>query len=840
MRYMRLLYSLILICFAVTAQAQETTRIAPTQGKYNPERTKKNDLIHTKLELRPNWAKQHMVGVATITFKPHFYPQSTLELDAKGFDIQMVRMKGKELKFDYNKQVLKIDLGQTLTRKDSAQVQILYIAKPNELPQGGSAAITADKGLYFINPDGKDGDKPKQIWTQGETEANSCWFPTIDAPNQKTTLEIYITLDKPSVDAKFLTLSNGKLISSKVNSDGTRTDYWKQDKPAAPYLTMIAVGDFRKVVDPNYKNFEVSYYVEPKFEKYAMNIFGRTPEMINYFESILGVKYQWDKYAQIAVRDYVSGAMENTTATIHGDFIQKDNKQLVDDNDDGVIAHELFHHWFGDLVTCESWSNLPLNESFANYSEYLWSAHKYGQDEADLVAYIAFNQYFSEAQEKKEPLIRYRYNDKEDMFDSHSYAKGGRILHLLRKQVGDEAFFASLKLYLTQNAFKTGEIDQLRLAFESVTGEDLKWFFDQWFLKPGHPDLQVTQEYTGGKLKLNISQIQDTTYSPIYRLPLQVEVWANNQKTTHEILLDKASQSFEWNLASAPQLVLLDPENILVGRVLFQKTKQEYIYQYYHAERVPARLIALEVMTYTPDDSVATNPVVFDKDIRRVLIDATKDKFWRVRQLAVQKLYDYDGDDFLEVERALQSRVQSDERSYVRADAIIAMKGFQNAQNDKLFRAALNDTSYTVQAAALEAIFASKPSDAAELAKKYEQSYNTSIFSAVAGYFAEEASSEKFDWFMERLTKMGGGDLYQVLGIFGTYLVKSTPEIQKKSLPFLKKVVLKDTQFYVRFAAFQTLALMTDLPEVKEILKEAINTEKDERLQRVYQQYKDL
>ena len=837
---MRLLCSLILICFAVTAQAQETTRIAPTQAKYNPERTKKNDLIHTKLELRPNWAKQHMVGVATITFKPHFYPQNTLELDAKGFDVQMVRMKGKELKFDYDKQVLKIDLGQTLTRKDSAQVQILYIAKPNELPQGGSAAITADKGLYFINPDGKDGDKPKQIWTQGETEANSCWFPTIDAPNQKTTLEIYITLDKPSVDAKFLTLSNGKLISSKVNSDGTRTDYWKQDKPAAPYLTMIAVGDFRKVVDPTYKNFEVSYYVEPKFEKYAMNIFGRTPEMINYFESILGVKYQWDKYAQIAVRDYVSGAMENTTATIHGDFIQKDNKQLVDDNDDGVIAHELFHHWFGDLVTCESWSNLPLNESFANYSEYLWSAHKYGQDEADLVAYIAFNQYFSEAQEKKEPLIRYRYKDKEDMFDSHSYAKGGRILHLLRKQVGDEAFFASLKLYLTQNAFKTGEIDQLRLAFESVTGEDLKWFFDQWFLKPGHPDLQVTQEYTNGKLKLNISQIQDTTYSPIYRLPLQVEVWANNQKTTHEILLDKASQSFEWNLASVPQLVLLDPENVLVGRVLFQKTKEEYIYQYYHAERVPARMIALEVLTYVPDDSLATNPVVFDKDVRRVLIDATKDKFWRVRQLAVQKLYDYDGDDFLEVERALQSRVQSDERSYVRADAIIAMKGFQNAQNDKLFRTALRDTSYTVQAAALEAIFASKPSDAAELAKQFEQSYNTSIFSAVAGYFAEEASPEKFDWFMERLTKMGGGDLYQVLGIFGTYLVKSTPDVQKKSLPFLKKVVLKDTQFYVRFAAFQTLALLTDLPEVKEILKEAINTEKDERLQRVYQQYKDL
>lgn len=837
---MRLLSPLILICFALSVWAQEPTHIAPTQGKYSPERTKKNDLIHTKLELRPNWRTQEMYGVATITFRPHFYPQSTLELDAKGFDVQMVRMKNQDLKFDYDKRVLKIDLGKTLTRKDSTQVQIVYIAKPNELPLGGSEAITADKGLYFINADGKDPEKPRQIWTQGETEANSCWFPTIDTPNQKTTLEIFITLDKASTDAKYLTLSNGKLISSKVNSDGTRTDYWRQDKPAAPYLTMIAVGDFRKIVDPNYKNFEVSYYVEPKFEKYAMNIFGRTPEMINYFENILGVKYQWDKYSQIAVREYVSGAMENTTATVHGDFVQKDNHQLADDNDDGVIAHELFHHWFGDLVTAESWSNLPLNESFANYSEYLWTAHKYGQDEADLVAYIAFNQYFSEAQEKQEPLIRYRYNDKEDMFDSHSYAKGGRILHLLRKQVGDEAFFAALKLYLTQNAFKTGEIDQLRLVFESVTGEDLHWFFDQWFMKPGHPDLQVTQEYTGGKLKLTVNQIQDTTYSPIYRLPLQVEIWSNNQRALHNILVDKATNTFEWNLASAPQMVYLDPENTLVGRVLFKKSKEDYVYQYYHAERMPARLNALEILTYVPDnDSTAVSPAL-DKDIRKVLIDATKDKFWRVRQLAVQKLYDYDGDDFLEVERALQSRVQNDERSYVRADAIIAMKGFQNAQNDKLFRQALSDTSYTVQAAALEAILASRPSDAAELAKKYESSFNTAIFSAVANYFAEEAAPERFDWFVQHLSKMNGGDLYQVLGIFGTYLVKSTPEIQLKSLPLLKKIATKDAQWYVRFAGLQTLALLSDLKETKDIIKEVIAAEKDQRLQKIYQQYKDL
>ena len=838
MRFIPLFISL-LISFSVLAQ--EGIHISSAQGKYNSERIKKNDLIHTKLEIRPDWSKQYLYGTATLTFKPHFYSQNTIELDAKGFDIESVVMRNQPLKYKYDKRILSIELGKEFTRRDTVSIQIKYVAKPNELPSGGSEAITADKGLYFINADGSDSEKPRQIWTQGETEANSCWFPTIDAPNQKSTQEIFITLDKQSADLKYITLSNGKLISSKINSDGTRTDYWKQDKPAAPYLTMFAVGDFRKVVDASYKNFEVSYYVEPKFEKYAKNIFGRTPEMITYFENILGVKFQWDKYSQIAVREYVSGAMENTTATVHGDFIQKDNRQLADDNDDGVIAHELFHHWFGDLVTCESWSNLPLNESFANYSEYLWTNHKYGQDEADLIAYIAFSQYFTEAQEKQEPLIRYRYLDKEDMFDSHSYAKGGRILHLLRKEVGDDAFFASLKLYLTQNAFKTAEITQLRLAFESVTGEDLNWFFDQWFMKAGHPELQVLQEYSNGKLKLTINQVQDSIGNQaIYRLPLEVETLIDNKKTLHKILVDKKSETFEFPASAAPQMVLIDPENILVGKILHKKSKPEWIAQYYHADRIPARLNALEFLTFMPEnDTTSVNPA-FDKDIRKLLVDATKDKFWRIRQLAVQKLYDYDGDGFLEVEQALQSRVQNDERSYVRADAIIAMKSFQNSQNDKLFRQALNDTSYTVQAAAIEAILASKPSDAMELAKRYEQSNNPNIFAAVANYFADEASPDKFEWFEKHLKNMNGGDLYQVLGIFGTYLVKSSPETQLKSLPLLTKIAKDDSQWYVRFAGLQTLALINDNAEVKVLIKNIIAAEKDERLQKIYKQYKDL
>lgn len=825
------LLSLLFFGFGLSLMAQ----IAPKEGEYNPERTKKNDLLHTRLEIKPDWAKQYLYGTATLKLKPYFYAQSTLELDAKGFDIQQVMMNTQLLKYKYDDHKLTIELGREFTRKDTFTVQIKYVAKPNELELKGSLAITADKGLYFINADGSKPEIPRQIWTQGETEANSCWFPTIDSPNEKMTQEIYLT-----VDNQYVTLSNGKLVESKNNTDGTRTDYWRMDKPHAPYLTMIAVGEFKKVIDPNYKDFEVSYYVEPAYEKYALNIFGRTPEMIRYFEQLLGVKYQWDKYSQIAVREYVSGAMENTTATIHGDFIQKDKAQLVDDNDDGVIAHELFHHWFGDLVTCESWANLPLNESFADYSEYLWISHKYGQDEGDLTAYSALSQYLTEAEEKRESLIRYRYLDKEDMFDSHSYAKGGRILHLLRKTVGDEAFFEALKRYLQKNAFGTAELSDLRKAFEEVTGFDLNWFFDQWFLKPGHPELAAYHNWRSGKVVLNIRQTQDTTYTPIYRLPLTIEVWSNGTKNSHQIWLNKPNQTFEIPATTEPNLVLIDPENTLVGRIKQQKSQDELIYQYYHAEHFVARLKALDLLTFVPEEDTTSQDPVFDKKIRKVLLDATKDKFWRVRQFAVSKFFNYDGDEFLEVEKALQSRVRSDERSYVRADAILAMKNFMNPQNDLLFRQSLNDSSVTVQAAAIEAILASKPNDAAELAKKYEDNPNPVIFAAVANHFADEADPARFEWFEQNMRRMKGGDLYQILGIYGTYLVKSDIEIQKKSLKMLGEIAKNHSEFYVRFNAIQTLALMSDLSETKKLIREIVNTEKDQRLIKVYQQFKDL
>ena len=392
-----------LAVLSIWAQGEQPQAAVPKIFRSTAERV--NDLVHTKLDAKFDYAKSQMNGKAWITLKPHFYATDSLLLDAKGMDIKQVAIvrhaNNIPLKYRYDGMLLDIDLDRTYKGNETYTIYIDYTAKPNEYKGQGSAAITDAKGLYFINPLGTEKGKPTQIWTQGETEATSVYVPTIDKPNQKTTQEFYLT-----VPAKYVSLSNGKLMSQKNNADGTRTDYWKMDLPHAPYLFFIGVGDYAIIKD-KYKDKEVNYYVEKEYAPVAKKIFGNTPEMMKYFSTITGVDYPWVKYSQITGVDYVSGAMENTTATLHSDAAQQDARQLTDENNwERVIAHELFHQWFGDLVTSESWSNLTLNESFANYSEYLWNEHKYGKDAADAHNYSDMQGYLLSGSGHKD-LVRY-------------------------------------------------------------------------------------------------------------------------------------------------------------------------------------------------------------------------------------------------------------------------------------------------------------------------------------------------------------------------------------------------------------------------------------------------
>lgn len=766
----------------LTKEVENTKPVYPsTRPLYQASETKKTQLIHTKLEVRFDWTKSWMYGNAEITARPYFYASDSLILDAKGMQINTVKVNGKELVFAYANDVLRIKLDKTYTRKEKYTVSISYIAKPDERKTSGSAAITSDKGLYFINPTGEDKSKMPQIWTQGETESSSVWFPTIDSPNAKTSQEIYIT-----VEDKYVTLSNGKLMKSTKNADGTRTDYWKQELVHAPYLFMMGIGEFKIVKDsytrPDGTKMEVNYYVEPEWEPYAKAIFGETPEMIRYFSKLMGVEYPWDKYNQIVVREYVSGAMENTGAVVFGDYAYKDTRALLDENDQSTIAHELFHHWFGDLVTAESWSNLTLNESFANYSQYLWDEHRYGLDEADFQAEQEAAGYFnSAANSGYHNLVWFDYDDKEQMFDGHSYNKGGRILHMLRNYLGDEAFFAALNLYLESNKFKAAEFTQLRLAFEEVSGEDLNWFFNQWYLDDGHPILNIEQYYSAvnKEVVLTVSQIQDLGKFPLFKLPLQVAVFDDGGKHIYPAELNKQTNKLVFPVQGKLKTVIFDYQQMLLAEITYEKSQAEYVQQYYLGERFVARRDALLYGTVT--DSPESHAMI---------ADALNDPFWNVRETAIEKAVFVKGEKKADVLAKIKEMASSDPKSAVRVAALNYLtEELEPAQYERLlFDRIEKDSSYQVVGFALARLGSLNPEKAMPIAKTMETSASSKIKSGVAQLYATQGKEANFAFFEKLLNenKLTGYDGIYALNSFSLYVARMSDETQAKALAIYK------------------------------------------------------
>ncbi|MGN6416478.1 MAG: M1 family metallopeptidase [Pseudobacter sp.] len=683
-------------------EAQDTSWKKEYRGSY----TIINDLVHTKVDAKFDYKKSYMYGKVWITLKPHFYPTDSLTLDAKGMDINKVALvKGTAttpLKFEYDGWNIRINLGKTYKASETYTIFIDYTAKPNEVKVQGSAAITDAKGLYFINPTGEEKDKPTQIWTQGETEATSVWCPTIDKPNMKTTQETIMT-----VPAKYVTLSNGKLVSSKKNADGTRTDSWKMDLPHAPYLFFMGVGDYAVIKD-TWKGKEVNYYVEHEYAPVARKIFGHTPEMMTFFSKITGIDYPWAKYSQMTARDYVSGAMENTTATLHQESAQQDARELIDGNGwESTIAHELFHHWFGDYVTAESWSNLTVNESFANYSETLWDEYKYGKDAGDAQNYNDMAGYLQSGSEKKD-LVRFHYPDKESMFDAVSYNKGGRILHMLRNYVGNDAFNKALNVYLTENKFQAAEAHNLRLAFEKVTGQDLNWFFNQWYFGDGHPLLDIDYVYNENAKTVQVIIKQTQKSGKVFILPIAIDVYNGAKKERYNVWVKNQADTFSFKYNSRPELVNVDGDKILLAVKKDNKTLDNYIHQYKYAGLYLDRREAIEFALKNQTNSKA----------QELLKQAMKDPYHGLRIMTVSRLDMTNSTIKAAAESILSDLAKNDPKSTVRAAAIGMLGNYDNAAYNAIYSKGINDSSYSVAGASLENLLKKDKAAAIAAAKK--------------------------------------------------------------------------------------------------------------------------
>ena len=799
---------------------------------YQASATRTMDLVHMDLDLRFDWKNQQVIGKAKLRLTPYFYPQKIVILDAQDFEFGRVAWMHKgqleTLSYRYDNQEIQIYLPEEASLGDTVELELNYVAFPEKNSGEGSAAITDTKGLYFIDPMDTIPGKPTMLWTQGETQHSSKWFPTIDRPNERLTHDIYLT-----VPDSMVSISNGRLLKEESLGNGMRKDHWKMDLPHAPYLVAIAVGDFAKVT-ATHGDLPLGYYVEKGFEKGAAKVFASTPEMIAYFEKRLGVPFPWQKYDQIVVRDFVSGAMENTTASIFMEELLLDEREALDSEWDYIIAHELFHQWFGDLVTAESWSNLTLNEAFANYSEYLWNEKRYGQDQADLKLVVEKEGYLAEADAEPKELIRFNYADAEDLFDAHSYNKGGLVLHMLRRELGDAAFFKGLNLYLTQHAFQAVEAHDLRLAMERVSGRDLNWFFNQWFFAKGHPELKVEVDYSKPEnLLLRFSQVQDLNETPVFQLPITISWYEGEVRKTKIVQVTKAEQELVLENGSPVSLVYVNEGQEILMKGNQVLTNTQYLRQFKESQLGVARYAAL--------DSLVSRDAAEELGI--VLPLALEDSFAAIRERGLSLLQG--GDQWKEVLGELEEKIyrlaEEDPQNKVRASALEVLTEWNPFGYRGAFTRLARDPSYLVAGAALMGL-ARVADPVVELSwmETFERETNFRMAVGLAEYYISTKVLGKGPWFEQTFSKLSGEGLYYFMGYYGSYFMDVEVTDKEKAIRRLLAILENHPKDFLRLGAFQTLMGFVMEEGVLDKMVAIVEKEQSEDLQSYYSYYLEL
>src|SRR6266481_3553432 len=527
-------------------QRQATRQLPPP--RYIPSHD--YDTQNIKLELRFDWEHEQALGTETISLSPLVTNLRRVDLDAANMTFNSVQLvSGVPLKFDNDasQEKLSITLDRVYQPNDILNIVIDYHTNGTTSARGIPGF---GRGLRFIKPTSDDATRPRQLWSQGETEYNHYWFACYDHPNDFTTTEIIATVEKP-----LMVISNGKLLSTKENKDNTRTFDWKIEQPHATYLTSIVVGEYT-AIESNYAGIPVISYVYPDQLTEGRLTTSRLPEMVRFFSEKTGVKYPYAKYAQTMTRDF-GGGMENISATTQTDNMIHDARTELDQTSDGLQSHELAHQWFGDYVTCRSWADIWLNESFATYFQAMWDEHNLGHDDF-LYRDVKANQdtyYRDWARGFRQPIATENYANPDAVFDNYAYPRGAAVLHMLRKTLGEDNWWRAINHYLTKYAHQPVSTEQFRIAIEEATGQSMDSFFDQWLYRMGHPVFRVAQTYDAAaktlQLEVKQSQKPDPDYeypqATFFQTPVEIEIGTANGTRVERVMIEpKEEQSFKF------------------------------------------------------------------------------------------------------------------------------------------------------------------------------------------------------------------------------------------------------------------------------------------------------
>jgi aminopeptidase N len=693
----------MLLC--VAAQASGVPRDKPRHDY---------DMRHIRLDLRFDWTLEQASGKAGITVAPLVDGLQQLELDAADLTVSSVKTNsGKPLVYQSNPQAKKLKITLDRAYKTSETLTFVIEYKTGE---------KSEHGLTFIKPTADEPNNPRQIWSAGQPENSRYWFPCYDSPDDFVTSEVLAT-----VDGNFLAISNGKLLGVR-NEGPVRTFHWKMDQPHAVYLTSIIVGEY-VALKSNYQGIPITSYVYPQQKKEGEITTARVRDMIKFLSEKTGVKYPFAGYSQTVVRHFTPVGLENITATTVDDSIIRDERAMLDATSDTLQAHEVAHQWFGNYLTCRTWADSWLNESFATYFQSLFDEETFGRDEF-IYRNVRSNQnvYYSVlAGPARRPLVNKDYTDPSETLGPNAYAGGAVVLHMLRTTLGDENWWRGVRNYLRKHPHQPVETEDLRKAFEEATGQKLDWFFDQWVYRIGYPIFRVTQNYDPQKRQLVLTVRQEQTPAPnitapqsgLFRALVEIEIGTARSTRIERVWIEpKLEQSLTFNVDEAPLLVNFDYGSTLFKELRFQKTNEELIYQLAHDKDVAGRLWAINQLSFRLRDQ--NLPATDKPPIAAAIISAVKgDSFWGMRANAATSLRFASGEE----PRAALMAATKDSDPRVRMPAIASLGVRNDPALATVYLEHLNDPSYaTVRAAAMALAQSKSPLAYDALAKLAGQS----------------------------------------------------------------------------------------------------------------------
>lgn len=653
---------------------------------YNPDRP--GQVKHIFLDLALDLPNKSFQGTCTITLAPIRSGINQLVLDAVNLNIESVQVDETPQPFDYDGEQLHIQMQTPTQAGRDIKIAIAYgVEKPQ-------------RGLYFISPDQHYPNKPTQVWTQGEDEDSRFWFPCFDYPGQLATSEIRVTVPKP-----FIAISNGELIATEEDGDH-KIYHWLQQQVHPTYLMTLAVGDFAEIRD-EWNGKPVTYYVEKGYEDEARRSMGKTPQMIEFFSEKFGYPYPYPKYAQVCVDDFIFGGMENTSTTLLTDRCLLDERAALDNQrTESLVAHELAHQWFGDLVVIKHWSHAWIKEGLASYSEVFWTEHEYGADDAAYYLLGEARSYLAEDSSRyRRPIVTHVYREAIELYDRHIYEKGACVYHMIRTELGDELFWKAIQTFVQDNAHNTVETVDLLRAIEKATGRNLLFLFDQYVFRGGHPDYKVAYSWDGDSqlAKVTVTQTQakegkNGSNNELFDLKIPIAFGYTQQDTNppelkpFTVRVHEREQSFYFPLEKKPQFISFDCGNNYLKTVSLEYPIPELKAQLQSEPDPISRIYAAQALAKKGGLEAV-----------KALSDALKsDSFWGVRvevakQLAKVKL-DQSSD-------ALIAGL-NDEDARVRRSVVEALSKIKTTQSYDALKQLLEkgDASYYVEASAASAL----------------------------------------------------------------------------------------------------------------------------------------